>query len=127
MPLVRLSMQRGRTSAQKSAIADAVYNAMRETINIPEKDRFILIDERPADDVSVDETFMSTGRTSEAIIAEITLRAGRSNEMKQALYRRMAELLSEAAGITAANVMVVLHETQAADWSFSGGVAQFLL
>ncbi|MGA8940385.1 MAG: tautomerase family protein [Acidobacteriaceae bacterium] len=126
MPLVRVSMQHGRTPEQKRAIANATYEAMREAINIPDDDRFVLIDERAAEDIFVDKNFMSTGRSPETIIVEITLRAGRTETMKQVLYRRLAELLAEQAGIAAADVMVVLHENQSADWSFSGGIAQYL-
>lgn len=126
MPLVRLSMQHGRTTEQKQAIADAVYEAMRETINIPENDRFIFIDEKAPEDVFVDKNFMSTGRTQEAILVEITLRAGRTNEAKESLYRRIAEKLHHAVNIASSDIMVVLHENQSADWSFSSGVAQYL-
>jgi phenylpyruvate tautomerase PptA (4-oxalocrotonate tautomerase family) len=126
MPLVRLSIQRGRTPEQKRAIADAVYEAMREAINIPENDRFILVDEKAPEDVFMDSNFMSDGRTTAAILVEITLRAGRTDEMKASLYRRIAERIGKAENIADADIMVVLHENQSADWSFSGGVAQFL-
>jgi 4-oxalocrotonate tautomerase len=127
MPLVHVSLQPGRTPDQKKAIANAVYQAMRETINIPENDRFVLLDERKAEDAIIDETFMGFQRTAEAMIVEITLRKGRTPEVKQALYRRIVELLSAAVGISANNVIIVLHENDSADWSFGGGVAQFLV
>jgi 4-oxalocrotonate tautomerase len=126
MPLVRLSIQPGRTPEQKRAIADAIYEAMRETINIPENDRFIFIDEKAPEDIFVDKNFMTTGRTEEAILVEITLRAGRKDEMKESLYRRIAEKLHHAVNIASADIMIVLHENQSADWSFSSGVAQYL-
>lgn len=126
MPLVRVSLRQGRTREQKKAIADAVYEAMRETINIPENDRFVVLDEKGAENVYIDETYMGISRTAEAIIIEITLRKGRTTEMKQALYRRITELLTGKAGISSNNVMVVLHENDAADWSFGNGIAQYV-
>ncbi len=126
MPLVRVSLQPGRTREQKKAIADAVYEAMRETVNIPENDRFILFDERSAENVFIDETYMGIQRTAEAVIVEITLRKGRATEVKQALYRSIVEKFSKAAGISKNNVMVVLRENDLADWSFGDGIAQYV-
>jgi 4-oxalocrotonate tautomerase len=127
MPLVHVSLQQGRTPAQKKAISNAIYRAMRETINIPENDHFVFLDERSTENVFVDETFMGFQRTAEALVIEITLRKGRTTELKQALYRRITELLAADAGVSGSNVIIVLQENDSADWSFGGGIAQFVV
>jgi 4-oxalocrotonate tautomerase len=126
MPLVRVSLQSGRTPAQKKAIADSIYEAMRETVNIPEDDRFILLDERTPENVFIDPGYMGISRTSEAIIIEITFRKGRTAEMKQALYRQVVNRISQSIDLSPNNVMIVLHENDTADWSFGNGVAQYI-
>ena len=48
MPLVRVAMRRGKSGDYRKAILEGVYEAMRETFNVPEDDRFMLIDEYDA-------------------------------------------------------------------------------
>jgi 4-oxalocrotonate tautomerase len=43
MPLVRISVYSSTIGTQRASIARAVYVAMRETIDIPEGDRFIVL------------------------------------------------------------------------------------
>ncbi len=45
MPMIRVSLRKGKSSAYKRAILDQVYAAMREAFNVPEKDRFMVTDE----------------------------------------------------------------------------------
>jgi phenylpyruvate tautomerase PptA (4-oxalocrotonate tautomerase family) len=50
----------------------------------------------------------------------------RSPDQKQALYRRVTELLRERAGVQPGNVLIVLAENDLVDWSFGEGVAQLV-
>ena len=45
MPLTRVSLRRGKPASYHKAILDGLYQAMRETFNVPEKDRFMVISE----------------------------------------------------------------------------------
>ena len=55
----------------------------------------------------------------------ITLRRGRAPEKKRALYRALAHNVSAATGTRVEDVMVVVSENDAIDWSFGGGIAQY--
>jgi phenylpyruvate tautomerase PptA (4-oxalocrotonate tautomerase family) len=108
-------------------MADALYEAMRETIGIPENDRFIVLDEHDASTLHIDPGFMGIERGPGAMVIEITLRRGRTDEKKQALYRRITERLQQAAGVRPEDVVIVLRENESADWSFGNGVAQYIV
>jgi phenylpyruvate tautomerase PptA (4-oxalocrotonate tautomerase family) len=54
------------------------------------------------------------------------MRSGRTDEQKQALYARIAELSARYGGTDPRNVFITIHENQFADWSFGSGVAQYL-
>jgi phenylpyruvate tautomerase PptA (4-oxalocrotonate tautomerase family) len=99
---------------------------MREAINIPENDRFIIVSEHDADDLSIDRHYLGIQRSDDFVAVQITLRRGRSVELKQALYRRITERLSEAPGVRPADVFVTLVENGPEDWSFGDGVAQYV-
>jgi 4-oxalocrotonate tautomerase len=45
MPLIRISLRRGKSAAYRKAIRDGLYRAVREALNVPEGDRFMLINE----------------------------------------------------------------------------------
>ena len=60
------------------------------------------------------------------VYVDITLRAGRTNEQKKALYARIAELAAKYADTEPRNVFVAIHENQFADWSFGNGLGQYL-
>jgi 4-oxalocrotonate tautomerase len=127
MPLVRISVDSSVPSETRKTIASEVYESMRETIGIPEGDRFILVSSHSPDEWFIDPSFPGMNRSEKYVLVDITLSRGRTVEQKQALYARIAERLHEAAGIPADDVMIVLHENNFEDWSFGKGHAQYVL
>ena len=127
MPFVRISVYQSTPPSDRKAIADAVYEAMRETIGIPEGDKFIVVTAHPAEELHIDPAFMGMNRTERFILTQIFLSQGRTVEQKQALYKRIAERLHNATGVSTDNVMTVLTENTFTDWSFGKGEAQFVL
>jgi|SRR5215472_9675203 len=127
MPLVRISVGEAVEREKRRLLADAVYDAMRATIGIPEGDKFVVLTSHAEDELVVDPGFMGMQRTNEFVLVHITLRRGRSTEKKQALYREIAKLFGERAGIAPDNVMIVLSENDLDDWSFGRGEAQYVL
>jgi 4-oxalocrotonate tautomerase len=125
MPLVRISIYESTSSNQRKAIADGVYEAMRQTIGIPEGDRFIVVSSHSEDELFVDPGFMGMKRTDRFVLVQILLGKGRTIE--QALFAAIASSLHEAIGVDGDNVMTVLSENSHVDWSFGKGQAQFIL
>jgi len=126
MPFVRIDVYNTTEVEERKAIADAVYEAMRETINIPAGDRFLVITPHSADEMCIDPHFQGMNRTHRYVAIQIQLNQGRTPEMKQALYQRTAERIHAATGIEPDDVMILLSECVPANWSFGKGEAQFL-
>ena len=126
MPLITLSIEAGRTREQKCLLADAVYEALRAAIQIPENDRFVAIREHAAGDLIADPGYLGGARSGHPVFVEITLRRGRPTEKKQALYREIARRMSLTGLVRPEDLLIVLHENDLADWSFSNGVAQYV-
>ena len=126
MPLVRITLKEGHSVEKRRAIADGVYDALREAIKIPENDRFQVILEQASERLIADKTYMNIPRTGDSVFVEITLRRGRTTEMKKALYREIAERLFSKAGIPKEDILIVLTENDDADWSFGMGEAQYV-
>jgi phenylpyruvate tautomerase PptA (4-oxalocrotonate tautomerase family) len=125
MPLVRISLRAGKPEAHRTAIADAVHRAMVETINVPAQDRFQIITEHDAAGLVYDPSYLGISRTDDLVVVQITLNAGRTTEMKKALYARLAELLAASPGVRREDVLVSLVEVTKENWSFGNGVAQY--
>jgi phenylpyruvate tautomerase PptA (4-oxalocrotonate tautomerase family) len=127
MPLVRISLQAGKPDAYRSAIADNVYLALRETVNIPEGDRFQIVTEHKPQQLIFDPNFMGMQRSTDFVLIRIFLTRGRSTAIKQALFRSIVDKLGAAPGIRPDDVMIVLTEVGLDDWSFGRGEAQYVL
>src|ERR1700746_2248641 len=127
MPLVRISLQSEKPESYRTAISQQVYQAMRETLNIPDGDHFQVITERRAVTLVADPNFMGIKRSAGFILIQIFLSRGRNVETKQALYRSIAERLANSPGVHPDDVMTVLTEVGLEDWSFGRGEAQYVL
>ena len=126
MPLITLSLEAGRSREQKRQLADAVYEALRAGIQIPENDRFVAIREHAAGDLVADPGYLGVTRSEHPVFVEITLRRGRPVEKKQALYREIAQRMALTGLVRAEDILVVLRENETPDWSFGNGVAQYV-
>jgi len=126
MPLVRISIRKGQTDEYVSAIADGIHQAMIATIGIPEGDRFQIITEHEPRCLIADRHYLDVSRSDEIVIVNITMKSGRTVEMKRSLYRQAAQNLGSNPGLRAEDVMIVLSENEPEDWSFGNGHAQLL-
>ena len=127
MPLVRISLQAGKPESYRSAISQQVYEAMREILNIPDGDRFQVITDHSEGTLVADPSFMGMKRSASFVLIQIFLSRGRSVEIKQDLYRNIADRLNKTPGISPDDVMTVLTEVGLEDWSFGRGEAQYVL
>jgi phenylpyruvate tautomerase PptA (4-oxalocrotonate tautomerase family) len=125
MPLVRIALRRGKSPAQLAALRNGIYQAMRETFNVPENDRFILVSQHDADEFDCDPDYLDIARSSDLVIVQITCNQGRTVEQKQALYRAIARNLSDDPGLRPEDVFINLIEVTKENWSFGNGIAQY--
>jgi 4-oxalocrotonate tautomerase len=125
MPLVRIDLRQGKTREYRSKIGDMVYHAMRETINVPEHDRFQVITDHPPEGLVYDPGYLGINRTDDVVFIQITLNTGRTLDQKKALYARIAELLAQEPGIRPEDVLINLVECAKEDWSFGKGIASY--
>ena len=125
MPLVRISHRAGLGASDQQALSDGVQEALVSALGVPADDRFHILTEH-ASGLIFDAHYLGIGRSAEWIAIQITLRKGRTVEMKQALYRRIVENLAKAPGLRPEDVLICLVENELADWSFGKGEAQYV-
>ncbi|MEO8274436.1 MAG: tautomerase family protein [Chloroflexota bacterium] len=125
MPLVRITLAAGRPAVERRRMADAVHAALVATANVPADDRFQVVREVPAEDLVWDAAYLGLKRSPQVVFIEITLNAGRTVEVKKALYAAIAAGLGQAANVRADDVLVSLVEVPRENWSFGGGVMSY--
>lgn len=125
MPLVRIALRRGKAAAYLAAITDGIYQAMREVFDVPEDDRFMLIDEHDETSFSYSGTYLGIARTDELVIIQITCNNTRTVQKKAALYQRIAGILSQNPGLRPEDIFINLVEVPPENWSFGNGMAQY--
>ncbi len=124
MPLVRISIPAGRDKAFTKAVSDSIQDAMVQTIDVPQADRFQIITQHAPGDLVVDPTYLDIDRGEGALIIQITMRSGRTNDKKRALYKTIAENLNTRLAVRKQDVVVTILENELIDWSFGNGEAQ---
>ena len=124
MPLVRVSLNRGRSPEFRTSVGDAVHRALVETINLPAGDHFQLFTEYEPGNLVCEPGYLGIPRTDALVIIQITLVAGRTVDQKKELFKRIAELLQTGCGARPEDVFVGLIEAPRENWSFGLGVAQ---
>ena len=125
MPLVRISLRRGKSPQHIAAIRNGIYRAMIEAFNVPQNDRFIIVHQHEAEEFDVDPNYLDIARTDDLVIIQVACNNTRTVEQKQAFYRRVAELLSAEPGLRPQDVFINLLETAKENWSFGNGIAQY--
>ena len=120
MPLVNISILKGRSPAYVKAIADGVNSAVIQTMGFPDDDRYLIITELEP------SALEHQTRTADRVMMFLIMRSGRAPEAKKAFYKRVVENLARDPGIDPANVLISIVENRDIDWSFRDGIAQFV-
>jgi 4-oxalocrotonate tautomerase len=125
MPLTRISLRQGKSAPYRRAILDGVYTAMRETFEVPEDDRFMLVSEHDESGFVYGRSYLGIERSDDLVIIQLTVSNTRSVAQKKALFARIVEKLAENPGVRPQDVFINLVEVAKENWSFGNGAAQY--
>ncbi|MFN2745200.1 tautomerase family protein [Bacillus sp. z60-18] len=125
MPLLRFDLIEGRDEKALKTLLDAAHDAMVEAFNVPERDRYQIVHQHPANELIIQDTGLGLNRSKDLVVISITSKT-RTKSQKEKLYALLAEKLEAECGISPEDVMVSITENGDADWSFGLGEAQFL-
>ncbi|HEY5795200.1 MAG TPA: tautomerase family protein [Bosea sp. (in: a-proteobacteria)] len=126
MPLIRISMRRGRPASHPAAIVDGVYRALRSTFEVPENDLFAVVHQHDADEFVFDANYFGFERSAGLVIIQLTVANTRGVTQKKALYAAIAANLQKEPGLKPDDIFISLVEVKREDWSFGAGIAQYV-
>jgi phenylpyruvate tautomerase PptA (4-oxalocrotonate tautomerase family) len=124
MPLVTVTLRKGRPAYFLEKVGNAIHQALVTQAKIPDADRFQVFHEVESGNLDVDKTFAGSNpvqRSRDVLIIQIVLNAGRTDEIKSALYAEIASRLQTEAGVRPDDVFVNLIEVAKQNWSMASG------
>ena len=121
MPIVRIDIQAGKTTAYKREILHGVREAITSALGVYDDRVIQRIIETPADDIDAPEI-----RSDRLTIVEVSMLPGRGPDLKEALYNSVVRNLGERPGIHAHDIMVLVNDPSAECFAL-GGVMQCTL
>jgi 4-oxalocrotonate tautomerase len=126
MPLVRIDVNRNASPERIRAVSDAVYTAMVEIANVPLHDKFQIVTRHDEDEIIYpEEGYLGIAYSRDLIMIQVTWVGGRSTEVKQAFYRRIADEIHEKQQVRKEDIVISLVDSGREDWSFGKGEMQY--
>lgn len=125
MPRSKITMIEGKSPEYKADIYKSIYDAMRETFNVPEDDQFMSIEEYKRENICYGRDYIGISRTDDLLMIEIIANDTRTVEQKKALYAAIAKNLVKNIHIRPEDVFINLIGVNKENWSFGHGIAQY--
>ncbi|QXZ80505.1 tautomerase family protein [Rhizobium sp. L51/94] len=125
MPLIKLHIRKGRSEPEITLLLDTVHRVMLDAFGVPERDRYQIVFEHEDTHFRALDTGLGFTRTDRFVLIEVVSRP-RPRVEKLSFYENLGVQLSERCGIPTSDLMVSFVENSDEDWSFGGGVAQFV-
>ncbi|ETI69907.1 tautomerase family protein [Neobacillus vireti] len=125
MPLIRFDVIEGRDEESLRKLLDATHRAVVKAFEVPERDRYQIVTQHPANELVIQDTGLGFERSHDLVVISVTS-TERSNQQKKDFYRLVVKELEESCGIEPNDIMISIVTNGAADWSFGFGEAQFL-
>lgn len=121
MPFIRTNVHQGTSPQQKQAIVEGIHQALVDSIGMPEDELFNMLTEYSPQQFWFSRSFNGIARSDQVVVIEITMRRGRSDAMKRALYASIAANLEKNAQVSGKDVFIFMHENDYSDWSVGNG------
>ena len=125
VPFTHIALAEGKPVAYRQTLMEQIYLAMRDTVAIPEHDRFATISEHKPENLNNSGDYLGIDRSSDIVFIQITLNGGRTVEQKKALYAKIASNLTDDPGIRPEDLVITLYEVSPEDWSLGNGQAPY--
>lgn len=122
MPFATVHLHAGSTTAQdRRNISDAIHEALKETLGIPDDDRFHTFTEYEDGYFFHEDVVFGLPRDNRLMLVSLSFN-DRSAEVKAELFRALVRRMAEHAGVTSDRFAVRIVETARENWWADGRV-----
>ncbi|MBN1500479.1 MAG: tautomerase family protein [Spirochaetes bacterium] len=116
MPIVKVNVLKGLSSAEKKEIHDAIHQSLVSALKIEDWDYFHRLYEFSKEDFIFPES-----KSDRFILIEIHLFSGRTKEQKANLYKILCDSL-ENIGIPRMDIFIQVLDPPLENWGIRGGL-----
>ncbi len=121
MPFIRTNLPADTSPSQQQSIVQGIHQALVDSIGMPQDELFNMVSPYAPGQFACSPSFNGMCRSDRVVAIEITMRRGRSDAMKRALYASIAHNLQTDAGVAPGDVFIFMHENDYSDWSVGHG------
>lgn len=121
MPFIRTNLPKDTATHNQRAIVEGIHQALIDSIGMPEDELFNMVAPYEPGQFWCSRSFNGVARSDRVVAIEITLRRGRSDAMKRALYANIARYLEKNAAVSPKDIFIFMHENDYSDWSVGEG------
>lgn len=108
MPIVRIDIEAGKSTAYKRAILHGVRTAVTTALGVPDDRVIQRIVETPGEDIDAPEV-----RSDRLTIIEVSMLPGRDAALKGELFAEVVRRLGMEPGIHSHDIVVIVHDPPA--------------
>ncbi|ORM72087.1 tautomerase family protein [Pantoea rwandensis] len=121
MPFTRITVREGWSESELQTLSYTLHEVLVAEFSVPPRDRFQVIDVLPAQRLIYDTHYLSGGRSERYVLLHIVAGKARTTEQKRLTYQRLSERLQRQLNLNPDDLMIIIQQTHAENWSFSGG------
>lgn len=121
MPFVHTYLHPSIESETRTGIVNAIHEALVSAIGMPDSELFNLVHIYDPSNFHFSRSFNGVARSDRLMVIEITMRRGRSDAMKRALYAAIAANIGALGGLDIRDLFIFTHENDYSDWSVGSG------
>ncbi|NBB56304.1 tautomerase family protein [Pantoea vagans] len=125
MPLLQFDVIQGRSESELRTLLDAAHRAVLTAFNVPERDRYQIVQENKCYQMVFQDTGLGFSRSDNLVMVRVYT-SPRSREQKQHFMAELARELREHCGVQGNDLMISFITNDKGDWSFADGEAQYL-
>ncbi|WP_442799304.1 tautomerase family protein [Pantoea vagans] len=125
MPLLQFDVIQGRSESELRTLLDAAHRAVLTAFNVPERDRYQIVQEKKRYQMVFQDTGLGFSRSDNLVMVRVYT-SPRSREQKQHFMAELARELREHCGVQGNDLMISFITNEKGDWSFADGEAQYL-
>lgn len=125
MPLIQVDLLKQNDKERLRNILDTIHRCAVEAFDIPERDRYQIVNQHNPEEMILLDTGLGFERTKDQIVIRVTSKQ-RTQDKKELLYSLLGQRLKDRCQIEPQDLLVSIVENGDADWSFGFGKAQFL-
>ena len=117
MPIVRIDIQAGKSTAYKRALLHGVREGIKSALEVHDDRIMQRIVETPVDDIDT-----TAAKSDRLTIVEVSMLPGRTAGLKQKLYEAIAAHLAHEPGVNESDLIVIVNDPPAECFYLNGAI-----